>query len=250
MMYLSTLLVNVGDNPDRPRPGRLWLRNRYHVHQRLCMAFPSSDKIAGDPDFLKPFVPGEFGERQVHVKRGGDNGFLFRVDPLPGGEAVILVQSATKPDWEYAFCNAEYLLKAPVRVKPFFPSFDNGQLLRFRLVVNPTKKIETKTGPDGKRNNGKRVPVHADRLFEWLSRKGQAAGFRADQKMTTTSLTYVYVNKGAGGSGQRLRSVRFDGVLQVIDVDALHHAIAAGIGSGKAFGFGLLSLTPYRESGD
>ena len=43
-MYLSCLLIDVGDNPDRPRPGRLWLRNLYHVHQRLCMAFPSARK--------------------------------------------------------------------------------------------------------------------------------------------------------------------------------------------------------------
>ncbi len=48
-MYLSSLLIDVGDNPDRPRPGRLWLRNLYHVHQRLCMAFPSDP---GNPMML------------------------------------------------------------------------------------------------------------------------------------------------------------------------------------------------------
>src|SRR5436190_21766487 len=43
-MYHSHLLINVGDNPDRPdwNISRRWLRNLYRVHQRLCMAFPSA----------------------------------------------------------------------------------------------------------------------------------------------------------------------------------------------------------------
>ena len=83
-MYISCLLIDVGDNPDRPRPGRLWLRNLYHVHQRLCMAFPSSSRKCGDPEFLAPFAPEDFGNQHVHVKREAASGFLFRIDPQPG----------------------------------------------------------------------------------------------------------------------------------------------------------------------
>ena len=95
-MFLSCLLIDTGINPDRPRPGRMWLRNLYHVHQRLCMAFPSAPRISEDPEFLKPFKPEDFGKKQVHVKREADSGFLFRIDPEPDGRAVILVQSASK----------------------------------------------------------------------------------------------------------------------------------------------------------
>src|SRR3990170_2178685 len=111
-MYLSCLLIDLGGNPDRPRPGRLWLRNLYHVHQRLCMAFPSASRTSDDPDYLKPFKPEDFGREQVHVPRGSDAGFLFRIDPRSGGRVVILVQSAVKPDWDYAFRNAAHLLAA------------------------------------------------------------------------------------------------------------------------------------------
>jgi len=38
--------------------------------------------------------------------------------------------------------------------------------------------------------------------------------------------------------------VQFDGVLQVINADDFVKTIARGIGSGKGFGFGLLSLAP------
>jgi CRISPR system Cascade subunit CasE len=46
------------------------------------------------------------------------------------------------------------------------------------------------------------------------------------------------------GSPQRLGAVRFDGVLVVTDRDRFIAAITDGIGSAKAFGFGLLSLAP------
>ena len=150
-MYLSTLLIDVGDNPDRPRPGRLWLRNVYHVHQRLCMAFPAADpdKRKDDPHWLKPYRPEDFPEtrhladkpskdvtaealRQVHSPRDANSGFLFRVDPQPGGRVVVLVQSAMQPDWDYAFHNASFLLAAPPQVKAFDPRFAQGQRLRFR----------------------------------------------------------------------------------------------------------------------
>ena len=153
MMFLSTLLVDVGDNPDRPRPGRSWLHNVYRVHQRLCMAFPDFSRKIDDPEMVQPYCPDDFGDGQVHVPRGNSAGFLFRVDPQPGGRVVILVLSAAKPDWHYAFGlregrsnsmagrpvgNAGYLLAAP----PSEPrqanvDFTAGTKLRFRLLANP-----------------------------------------------------------------------------------------------------------------
>lgn len=261
-MYLSSLLIDVGDNPDRPRPGRLWLRNLYHVHQRLCMAFPSASRKSTDADFLKPFRPEELDTNQVHVKRQADAGFLFRIDPLPGGRAVILVQSAARPDWDYAFRNAGYLLVA-CEVRLFNLDFQMGQNLRFRLVANPTKRLSRNSlEADGQPINekwvGKRVPVRNDQLFEWLARQtepkdrdGQKIipGFSVKEDYTNIQPGYIYVNKkkNQDDRGQRLRSVRYHGILQVTDPDGLRQTIIQGIGPGKAFGFGLLSLAPCQN---
>lgn len=114
-MFLSTLLIETGVNPDRPRPGRLWLRNLYRVHQRLCMAFPSVEQKDSDIEFLKPFDPAGFNH--VHGPRTAEQAFLFRIDPQARSNPTILVQSALKPDWDYAFSNAGYLLAAPAGVK-------------------------------------------------------------------------------------------------------------------------------------
>jgi CRISPR system Cascade subunit CasE len=241
-MWLSSLLIDIGDDPDRPRPGRLWLRNLYRVHQRLCMAFPSDSRKSDDEDFLKPFKPEDFGDKQIHVARRSDAGFLFRLDPQPGGGVVILVQSAVKPDWDYAFHNADYLLAAPPQVRSFDPCFAKGDRLRFRLAANPTRKIDTKTGPDGRRRNGKRVPVPTDKLYEWLAERAEPAGFSIDKDTITVQPAYIYFDKTRNGGGQRLRSVRYDGILEVTDPSSFQETLSRGIGSGKAFGFGMLSV--------
>lgn len=247
-MYLSCLLIDTGDNPDRPRPGRLWLRNLYHVHQRLCMAFPSAERKSADEEFLKPYTPGDFAAGQVHVSRGTEVGLLFRVDPQPGSRAVILVQSALEPDWEYAFHNAGYLLAAPPEAKAFEPHFEEGQRLQFRLLANPTRKIDTKTRPDGTKSNGRRVPYRNEQLVDWLVRQGESFGFSVDKEEVVVQTGFVYFDKKAKEDEKpqrgRLRSVRYDGVLTVAHPGELEKAIVQGIGSGKGFGFGLLSIAP------
>ncbi len=274
-MYLSSLLIDTGRNPDRPRPGRLWLRNLYRVHQRLCMAFPSkelTDRQSSDydPNFLKPYKPEHFPEdRQqaemkldseadktqkeilahVHAKRDAKSGFLFRVDPKPAGRAVVLVVSAIEPNWDYAFHNARHFLAAPADWKQYRVDTKRGQRMRFRLQANPTKKVHAlpegscRTTPLTK--NGRRVPVPAtdDALIGWLERHAGLAGFRVEGKPEMQP-GYVYVNKaGKAGQGHRLRSVDYDGILEVTDADIFAEALASGIGSAKAFGFGLLSVS-------
>lgn len=259
-MYLSRLTIDVGNDPMREQPGRTWLRNLYRVHQRLCMAFPSEKRRTDDEHFLKPFHPDDFGNGQVHVERAESSGFLFRIDPGPNGRIVILVQSAAKPDWDYAFHNARHLLvdlgpnRDPWHCKPFNPSFTASQRLRFRLSANPTRRISKhSTDRDGKPIEekwiGKRVPVPHDELLDWLADwrlrqdgRDEPSGFSIDRDRTRLQPGYVYVNKTRDGNGHRLFSVRYEGLLEVTDADAFRNTILRGIGPGKAFGFGLLSV--------
>ena len=269
-MYVSCLLIDVGSNPDRPRPGRLWLRNRYRVHQRLCMAFPSAMRSTSDPEFLQPYAPGDFPEdryladravgevdtaflRHVHAKRNARSGFLFRVDPLSGGRVAILVVSALKPAWDYAFHNASYLLAAPPsEPRPFDVSVHPKDKLHFRLVANPTKKLATLAKVDRRAKvpgrHGRRVPVPSDEasLRSWLERRAERAGFAVVQ-LTSVQCGYLYVNKNAkNGDGQRLRSALYDGLLTVTNAELFRRALESGVGPAKAFGCGLLSVRAVR----
>jgi CRISPR system Cascade subunit CasE len=158
---------------------------------------------------------------------------LFWLDaPRDGGPLVLLVQSEAAPDWAAHAALPGYLA-GPPEVKPYAPAFAAGQRLRFRLRANPTVKRE-----------GKRLGLLTEEAqLGWLRRKGEAGGFRV--------LGAVPVEEGLLGGrkddGERRHTlthlaVRYDGVLAVADPARLLEAVRAGVGSGKAFGFGLLSL--------
>ena len=247
-LYRSHLLVNTGDNPDRPdwRITRRWLRNLYRVHQRLCMAFPSAEAKAEDPHFVKSYGT------QVHQSRNGERGFLFRIDPLPGGRTIIVVQSAIEPDWDYAFHNAGHFLAAPPQGSaPFDLQPHEGNRFCFRLVANPVYRAHKNTVDQrGKKIEEKwvkkRLPVVAtdEALSNWLERRASTSGF-AVEELSLIQPGYVYFNKsGKRGEGHRLRSVRFEGILDVTAAGDFRKALESGIGPAKAFGFGLLSIAP------
>jgi len=282
-MFLSSLLIDVGDNPDRPRPGRLWLKNLYRVHQRLCMAFPQDQRRNKDPEMLQPYAPEDFAHSQTRVPRDASAGFLFRVDPIPGGNAVIVVLSALKPDWNYAFGlipgaigpnghpigNAGHLLATPpTEPRPFKMNIESGRKYRFRLLANPVRRIsknslDAQGQPIDPKWIGKHVPVPPAEasLWKWLEDRAEpnwnqrkrkpdetSPGFRIAQRIAVLP-GFIYVKASgnhelAKGEGKQLRSARYDGILEVTDPAAFTATLAAGIGPAKAFGCGLLSLAP------
>jgi len=85
-------------------------------------------------------------------------------------------------------------------------------------------------------------------LHAWMVRKGREHGFLvADLQIRPDPLTgdMQYGQKtGADGKPQGLshKAIVFDGVLKITDLDAFQTALRQGIGSGKAYGFGLLSI--------
>lgn len=263
MMFLSHLLIDVGDNPDHPRPGRTWMRNVYHVHQRLSMAFPSREKRKNDEHFLAPFDPADFERPR----------FLFRIDNAIEEDtprAVVLVQSELEPDWDYAFHNARMILAASPETRDYSPVFSDGERYRFRIRVNLTKaSSEHQSGSPDKvdkfgrpKTRGRRVAFTWDKeqgpddaVREWFSSKGAGLGFTLE----TFELVhlgwisgYRPPRKGEAGAGKdendghhmKWRSALVEGTLAVSKAVEFGDAVQEGIGHAKAFGFGLLSLAP------
>lgn len=175
-------------------------------------------------------------------------GVLYRLEhdrrvPYP----TLYVQSRVMPDW--SFLDKRALIQDSVPnpstkcVAEVYNRLRKGQTLRFRLRSNPTKKVDTKSDEEGNRRNGRRVPlVKTEDQLEWLARKALQHGFDLH-----------HANIAASGAGERQRSRRIGGVFQgvlyegrliVRDPDVFRNALADGIGPGKAFGFGLLSIAP------
>lgn len=265
MIYLSHLLIDTGGDPDRPRPGRMWLDNIYNVHRRLSMAFPSNQRKRSDPEFLQPFAPQDFQPRQ----------FLFRVDNnIDGSEtrAVIIVQSSLQPDWDYCFQNARDFLAAPVETKIYDPHFAPGDILRFRIRLNASRK--TKKYRTAKKNDKGKEVIQSKRvsltweassspdqaLSDWFAAKSAKLGF-TPQSTELIQLGWVYGSKPVPFVVQeepeknlvwrdydykpmRFRSALLEGILRVEDPPLFLRTLHSGIGSAKGMGFGLLSVAP------
>lgn len=318
-MYHSHLLINTGDNPDRPdwSIARRWLRNLYRVHQRLSMAFPSTSQAAAKDRLAAYCAPynsscyptlqelsEECEDQEPCAARRKDHGFLFRIDypiiQLVNGEAtransgvrrpVIIVQSAKKPDWHHAFGldedavndrgapigNASFLLAEPPQVKEIGLSVEHGSLsmlspaqhlqinsgdqVRFRLLANPSCKRDKKrhrprVSDEAFHAGGEMFSEAFRKVHEdWLERKlGDAAeaiacftlddeGRRIDRIVMGWARGWRTKYEIRGGQQLKWWSVLFEGTFRVKDVEVLKTIIESGIGSGKAFGFGLLSV--------
>ena len=139
-----------------------------------------------------------------------------------------------------------------------------GQILSFRLRTNPTKRIWKVRDADSQLK-GKRVGLlREDEQIAWLLRKGQQVetgkpgGFEILKKEiddgygNMRQVPRVDVRREGKRRGNKKENgcshltthlaVCFDGLLQITDADAFRETLARGIGPGKAFGFGLLSV--------
>lgn len=156
--------------------------------------------------------------------------FLWRVEPESvWREPVLLVQSLVEPDWS-AISSTGYL-KRPPETKTVDPQalIETDRLYRFRLFANPTITQQ-----------GKRYGLRTeDEQTGWLERKAAKCGFAVETGLVTSS-DVVHLR----GDNICLQQACFEGVLRAKDANALQNALVQGVGSGKAFGFGLLSLSP------
>ncbi len=187
-------------------------------------------------------------------------GVLFRIDYPPDGTLVLLVQSRQRPDWSKL---PRFYLAQPFDIKDVsevYASVKSGATLRFKLRANPTRRIDTKSDPDGRRRNGKRVELRTEaQQLEWLKRKGAAHGFEVLTVRASNDVPNVRVNDEGKSHGYRANgntrdknrltfaSAIFEGVLRVTDDSAFKAALEQGIGPAKAYGFGMLSVAPIAR---
>jgi CRISPR system Cascade subunit CasE len=186
------------------------LRDSYSWHQKIWEAFP---------------------------ERGGQTrNFLTRLDEIEGGLRLLILSPSAplRPDW----CP-----EASWHSKAVDESFFTHSTYRFSLVANPTKKVKSEKNA----KNGRRIPlVKREDLLSWLQRKGEQHGFTFNLESTRTAPRprQSFIKKGSAGLHS---ATEFSGVLTVTQPESFRHATLQGIGSAKAFGFGMLCLVPINE---
>lgn len=263
-MYLSKLILN-----PRNRQVRRDLANRHELHRTILAAFP--DLPGSHPDARSKLC--------VLFRVESDPARTERA------QIRALVQSAIRPDWsrlpdgylqppEDIFAGEEN--PACRSLDGVWETIRAGDELIFRLRANPTRRVNaSRQGTDTLA--GKRVELRTEaEWLAWLARKGEQHGFRLVEVRASREVAPAQVQEVLGPeaptpsatnpvpdtrstpglkvTGRKERgtrpltfgSVLFEGRLVVSDVAAFRQALATGIGSGKAYGFGLLSIARPR----
>ena len=228
------------------RSSRAMLSEPYRLHAAIAGSFP----------------PGAQDE---------EGRVLWRVDKGPGGSVLLYIVSPTQPslvglneqigwpDLPPQWQTKDY--------DPFLDRIERGQLYGFRLTANPVLSTKLGEGQRSKRvghltvlqqtawlagseafvQAGADVPdLFTRQKTSRAERNGFAIARDADdvlQVMLTESRKRV-VRKQGGGKDITLAMAQYDGVLEVLDPDLLRKALINGIGHGKGFGCGLLTLVP------
>lgn len=204
-LYLTQILVSYEDAVRLLR-----IRDTYDWHQRVWQAFGGRD--------------------------GQERDFLIRVDRKEETYRVLILSrsSPAKPNW----CPTDCFGTKPVPEDYFARS-----RYRFSLLANPTRKIRSdKSGERTK--NGRRVPItQRKELIEWLQRKAAVGGFDINaNSLRTVPRGREFFHK-ANSHGTHT-AVEFQGELTVTDPQQFRATVTNGIGTAKAFGFGLLVIAP------
>ncbi|MFF2508680.1 type I-E CRISPR-associated protein Cas6/Cse3/CasE [Streptomyces sp. NPDC058067] len=215
-MTTDLWLTRIVPNP-RDRDARRDIRSAVGLHHRVMLLFP--DGLGA-------------GAREK-------TGALFRLDESPHGFSII-VQSGVAPD--LSRLNKEYGLAQSKYLTPLLSQLTTGTTVHYRLTANATRKLGQNTTAG---RPGQIVPLHGAEAEAWWERQTHAAGL----SLLSVHSTRLSDARGERASDKRAITharTRFDGAATVTDVDALTQRLAAGIGRGKSYGCGLLSIAPAR----
>ena len=205
---------------DERDAAHLRLFDSYDWHQAAWKCFPEREKTVRD--------------------------FLTRLDRVSGGFRLMLVSpiAPTRPQWAE---NGEW------KSREIPPEYFGKRRYRFQLRANPTKKLRADNADGTRKKNGQRVPLTTpEALADWLRRKGEAGGYHvhglepeAVEPCAISPAYRFHFHREKDGQRGYHSGVDFSGTLDVTDASRFHETFRLGVGSAKAFGFGLLVIAPF-----
>jgi CRISPR system Cascade subunit CasE len=205
-MYLSKLVLN-GKNPNVQKD----LSNAHKLHQRIMQSFPD--------------------EQRNHPR--DDWNILFRQEIE---NDVVLVQSGIEPDWSKL--PQGYL--SDCAAKPWdleAAQLNAGRMFQFRLRANPSK-----------RDNQTRKTIglfHRSDQLAWLERQANRCGFKL-HGIDVIPSSNIFGVKDNGSSPIRITTALYQGILEVTEPLQFIAVIQQGVGRGKSYGCGLLSISRFQ----
>lgn len=179
-------------------------------------------------------------------------GMLFRLDTDRVGSPVLLVQTRVAPDagrlpHGYAETHTRDMTSMLTALR-------TGLRVRYRFLGNTVRRC----GRNSTAGSWKQaVPLRDEDAVQWWAERAPAAGLTLHTVLSSTSdpMTAYHapttrpdakptVTSGRQSTRVPYAATLFDGTATVHEPDQLRTALLAGIGRGKSYGCGLLSLAP------
>ena len=219
-MYLSRAEIN----PER-RGARKLLASPQAMHAAILRSFSGlGTRPSGD--------------------QSSDGRVLWRID-RDANAVLLYLASPVEPDLTHIIEQAGRPATQTWITRSYTGLLDSiaeGQRWAFRLTANPVRSGRRGNDPETRRYG--HVTVRQQR--QWLIDRSERAGFRIPigvQKEPQLVVKDRQVRRfSRDGRMVTLAIATFDGLLEVTNPHALRSAMCRGIGSGKAYGCGLLTL--------
>lgn len=228
-----------------------------------------SQRMLRNPQVLHAAVLGGLSRQPVTER------VLWRLETPNQHQLAVLVLTESAPSWEHLIEQAGWPStdEPQALVKPYQPLLNQvqrGRNFAFRLKANPVSATKNpaaaseaqlkqlaETRPRGVRVSHRKLP---DQLAWLTGRLGRCGCTVLTDTVADVEVPAVRVTDrhrlNFSKSGWRpdtpnvvLESATFEGLLRIDDPEAARQALLCGVGAGKAYGFGLLTLAPPRGAG-
>ena len=166
---------------------------------------------------------------------------LWRLDVLRG-QICLLLLSREAPDLS-PLTTQIGVADEPPQTRDYQPLLDRikpGTAWRFRLTANPVTSVPS---PNKKRGRVKAITIAAHQR-EWLVGQAEKHGFllSPEQYDVVQSEWRIFRRQGQTVS---ILSATFEGILTVTEPELFCRALTEGIGRGKAYGMGMMTVMAY-----
>jgi CRISPR system Cascade subunit CasE len=161
---------------------------------------------------------------------------LYRVDETDTASTLLVQATHLDP----SRLPAEYGHAEIKDLAPMFTALRKDLAVRYRIVLNPTKRERLPL--EHKNQRGRVVPLSGPEADQWWMRRAISAGLQPHVLIPAP----LAAARPRGPEAPRMRHnlIRYDGTATVTDPHTLTQALLTGIGRGKPYGAGLLTLAP------
>lgn len=191
------------------------------------------------PEFLHAAIENCFaGERNRNlwrIDKVGENSFLLIVSPKQADFAAVARQFGENDQFE------------SLSYEPLFKKLKEGQRWSFRLRANPTKSLFNSEKPN---QRGKVVAVKPSEQKNWLIKCGVNNGFSVQEHEfdVVESLWKRFIkDKHENKKEVILYTAVYEGILTITDPLRFANTLSKGVGRGKAYGCGMLTIAGSGE---